>query len=62
MEFGNKSIYDGRFHGNILVVGKAACRKTYFLQKLGLNIFFGELVKTKWVTGIETDEQREAEI
>ena len=62
MEFGNKSIYDGQFHGNKLVVGKAACGKIYFLQKVRLNIFFGELFKTKWVTGIETDEQKEAEI
>ena len=37
-------------------------QKTYFLQKLGLNKFFGKLVKTEWVTGIEIDEQREAEI
>ena len=62
MEVGNKSIYDGRFRGNILVVGKTACGKTDFLQKLGLNNFFGKLVKTEWVTGIEIDEQREAEI
>ena len=62
MEVGNKSIYDGRFRGNILVVGKTICGKTYFLQKLGLNNFFGKLVKTEWVTGIENDEQREAEI
>ena len=32
------------------------------MQKLGLNKFFGNLVKTEWVTGIEIDEQREAEI
>ena len=62
MENGNKSIYDGRFCRDILVVGKTACGKTYFLQKLGLNNFFGKLVKTEWVTGIEIDEQREAEI
>ena len=62
MEFGNKAIYDGQFHGNKLVVGKAACGKIYFLQKVKLNIFFGELFKTKWVTGIGTDEQKEAEI
>ena len=62
MEAGNKSIYDRQFWGNILVVGKTGCGKTYFLQKLGLNKFFGNLVKTEWVTGIETDEQREAEI
>ena len=62
MEIGDKSIYDGQFRGNILVVGKTGCGKTYFLQKLGLNNFFGKLVKTEWVTGIETDEQREADI
>ena len=62
MKLGNNSTYNGRFRGNILVVGNTACGKTYFLQKLGLNKFFGKLVKTKWVTGIEIDEQREAEI
>ena len=62
MEVGNKSIYDEQFRGNILVVGKRGRRKTHFLQKLGLNKFFGKLVKTEWVTDIEIDEQREAEI
>ena len=55
-------VSDGRFRGNILVVGKTASGKTYFLQKLRLNKFFGKLVKTEWVTGIGSDEQREAEI
>ena len=32
-------IYDGQFGGNILVVGKTDCGKTYFVQKLGLNNF-----------------------
>ena len=27
MEVGNKSIYDGQFLGNILVVGKTGCEK-----------------------------------
>ena len=35
-------------------------RKNIFLQKLGLNKFFGKLIKTEWVTGIEIDEQIEA--
>ena len=43
-------------------MGKTACEKTYFLQKLGLNKFFGKSVKTEWVTGVEIDEQREVEI
>ena len=55
-------VSDGRFRGNILVVGKTASGKTYFLQKLRLNKFFGKLVKTEWVTGIGSDEQKEAEI
>ena len=62
MEAENKSIYDRQFRGNIPVVGKTGCGKTHFLQKLGLNKFFGNLVKTEWVTGVEIDEQREAEI
>ena len=63
MEAGNKLIYDGQFQGNILVVFvKTGCGKTHFLQKLGLNNFFANLIKTEWVTGIEIDEQREAEI
>ena len=37
-------------------------RKNTFSQKLGLNTFFGKKVKTEWVTSIEIDEQREAEI
>ena len=36
--------------------------KTYSLQKLRLNKFFGKSIKTEWVTGIEIDDQREAEI
>ena len=44
MEVGNKSVYDGHFRGNIFVVSKTGCGITYFLQKLGLNKFFGKLV------------------
>ena len=44
------SIYNGQFSGNVLVVGKIGCGKTYFLQKLGLNKFFGSLVKTEKVS------------
>ena len=47
MEAGNKSIYDGQFCGNILVVGKTECGKTHFLQKLRLHKFFGKIVKTE---------------
>ena len=55
------SIYDGQFRGNILVVGRTGCGKTTFLEKLGLNKFFGEIIKTEWVSGIDIDKTREAE-
>ena len=38
------SIYDGQFYGNILVVGRTGCGKTRFLEKLGLNKFFGNII------------------
>ena len=56
------SIYNGQFSGNILLVGKTGCGKTTFLEKLGLNKFFGELVKTEWISGIDINKKREAEI
>ena len=44
------------------MVGRTGCGKTTFLEKLGLNNFFGKLVKTEWISGIDIDEKREAEI
>ena len=57
MEVGNNKIYDGQFRGNILVVGKTGCGKTYFLPKLKRK-----LIKTEWVKVIHIDKHREAEI
>ena len=45
--------YDGKFEGNILIVGKTGCGKTGFVQKLALNKFFGELVKAEWVSYVK---------
>ena len=56
------SIYNGQFSRNILVVGRTGCGKTTFLVNLGLNNFFGKLVKTEWISGIDIDKKREAEI
>ena len=56
------SIYDRQFIGNILVVGRTGCGKTQFLEKLGLNKFFGDIIKTEWISGIDIDKKREAEI
>ena len=58
----SKDIYNGQFNGNILVVGRTACGKTTFLEKPAINKFFGDIIKTDWVSGIEIDSAREAEI
>ena len=42
-----KYIYDGKFKGNILVLGRTECGKTSFVQKLALYDFFGKLKKCK---------------
>ena len=56
------SVYDGKFSSNILIVGRAECGKTTFVQKLALNNFFGDLKKVKCVSGIRLSKKREAEI
>ena len=55
-------VYDGRFSGNILVVGQTGCGKTAFVQKLAVNKFLGEIVKAEWVSFIKLDKPREAEV
>ena len=55
-------IYNVQFNGNILLVGRTGCGKTTFLEKLTINKFFGDIVKTEWVSGIEIDTSREPEI
>ena len=56
------SIYNGQFYRNILVVGRTGCGKTTFLEKLSLNNFFGDIIKTEWISGTDIDKQRQAEI
>ena len=46
----------------MFVVGKTGFGKTKFLQKLGINNFFGKILKTEWISGIDIDKEREAEI
>ena len=55
-------VYDGKFEGNILVVGRTGCGKTGFVQQLGLNKFFGELIQVEWVSYVKLDKRREAQI
>ena len=56
------SIYSGQFSGNMLVVGRTNCGKTTFIEKLGLNNFSGDIIKTEWVSGKNIDKKREGEI
>ena len=35
--------YDGKFEGNVLIVGQTGFRKTTFIQKLAKNKMFGGL-------------------
>ena len=51
------SIYDGQLYGNVLVVERTGFGKTTFLEKLGLNNFFGNIIKTEWISGIDTDKK-----
>ena len=57
-----KSVYDSKFTGNILILGRTECGKTTFVQNLAINNFFGELKSVKWLSGIKLSEGREAEI
>ena len=55
-------VCDGKFSGNILVVGRTGCGKTAFVQKLTVNKFFGDITKAQWLSFIKLNKQREAEI
>ena len=46
-------IYNGKFVGNVIIVGRTDCGKTSFIQNLGINNFFGALKKVEWVSEIE---------
>ena len=56
------SIYNGQFHGIILEVGRTDCGKITFLEKLGLNNFFDNIIKTEWISRIDIGKRSEAEI
>ena len=52
--------YDGKFQGNILVVGRTGCGKTTFIQRLGTNKLFGnKIMDVFWVSKIVLPTERE---
>ena len=57
-----KYTYDGKFEGNILIVGRTGCGKTTFVQNLGRNKLFGDLKEVYWISKIELSKDREDNI
>ena len=55
--------YDGKFDGNVLIVGRIGCGKTTFIQKLAQNKMFGnDIVNVFWVSKIFLSPEREEAI
>ena len=45
-------VYDGCFNRNVLVVGRTGCGKTTFIQRLGPNNLFGDIIDVFWISKI----------
>ena len=59
----NKYSFDGKFEGNILIVGRTVCGKTTFIQNLGKNKMSGnDIVEVFWVSKIFLNKEREDSI
>ena len=56
------NVYNGKFNGNILIVGRTECGKTYFTEKVAINNFFGDFKKAEWVSYIILTREKQAEI
>ena len=55
--------YDGKFEGNVLIVGRTGCGKTTFIKKLAQNKMFGnDIVNVFWVSKIFLSPEREEAI
>ena len=55
-------IYDAKFEGNTLVVGRTRCGKTTFIQNLGKNRMLEELKEVTWISKILLSRDRENNI
>ena len=55
--------YNGKFEGNVLIVGRTGCGKTTFIQKVAQNNMFGnDIVNVFWVSKIFLSPEREEAI
>ena len=54
--------YDGKFEGNILIVGRTECGKTTFIQNLSKNKLLGNIKEAYWISKIELSRGREENI
>ena len=55
--------YNGKFEGNVLIVGRTGCGKTNFIQRLRKNKLFGsDLSEVFWVSKIILSKEREDSI
>ena len=50
-------MYDAKFEGNILVVGRIGCGKTTFVQKLGKNRMFVDINEVVWISKISLSNE-----
>ena len=57
-----KYTFDGKFKGNIMIVGRTKCGKTTFVQNLGKNKLFGDISTVFWISKISLSEEREEKI
>ena len=52
-------IYDGKFEGNFLMIGRTGCAKTTFVQNLGRSNLFWDLAEVYWISKIVLSRERE---
>ena len=55
-------MYDAKFEGSILVVGRTGCGKITFAQNLGKKEMFRDIKEVLWVSKISLSTEREDNI
>ena len=57
-----KYLYDGRFSGNILIVGRTGCGKRTFVRNLAKIQVFGDIKEVFWISTLQLSADRENNI